>query len=310
VQLIKSSWRRRAWTLVIAAGMAWAVTGIAQSLKPVPPLAARVTDLTNTLSAEQKSTLESQLAAFEQRKGSQVVVLIVDTTQPEPIEDYSIRVAEAWKIGRGKVDGKKVDDGVILLVAKADRKIRIEVGYGLEGSIHDAIASRIIAESISPKFRQGDFFGGVQAAVGDITRLIDGEALPPAWQHGQRGAGQRAAAGGGGNLLGLGLAVLVGGVIATMVLGRVLGSAAGGVGAGVIATMSGLSIVLAAVLGVGAFIFLLVFAASGGLSQVGQRTYRSGPVFFPGGFGGGGGGGGGFGGGGGGFGGGGASGSW
>ena len=299
--------------IVVALGLGWLTGAHAQSLQPIPPLAARVTDLTGTLSPDQKNTLESQLAAFEQRKGSQVVVLMVNTTSPEPIEDFSIRVAEAWKIGRGKVDGKKVDDGVILLIAKADRRVRIEVGYGLEGAIPDALASRIIAESITPKFRQGDFFGGVQAAVGDLTKLIDGEPLPPAWQHGQGKAGQRGGDA-GGSWLGLGLAVLVGGLVATAILGRLLGSAAGGIGAGVLSTMAGLPLLLAGLVGVGAFVLLLAFAAtSGGLSQVGRRTYRSGgPVIFPGGWGGGGGGGGGggFGGGGGGFGGGGASGGW
>src|SRR5690606_24081481 len=98
-----------------------------------------------------------------------------------PIEQYGIRVVEAWKLGRRDVDGKRVDDGVLLLVARDDRKVRIEVGYGLEGAIPDAYARRVIAEPIAPRVRQGDFSGGLQAAVSDLARLIDGESLPPAW---------------------------------------------------------------------------------------------------------------------------------
>ncbi len=128
-----------------------------QDLVAVPPLQGRVTDLTGTLSAEQRRSLDDELAALEQRKGSQIAILIVPTTQPEAIEQYSIRVAEQWKIGRGKVDGKSVDDGVLVVVAKNDRRVRIEVGYGLEGAIPDAYAKRIIDESIAPRFRQGDY---------------------------------------------------------------------------------------------------------------------------------------------------------
>ena len=139
----------------------------------VPPLARRVTDLTATLDAAQREALETRLAAIEQRKGAQVAVLIVPSTQPETIEQYAVRVFEQWKLGR-----KDVDDGVLLLVAKDDRRVRIEVGYGLEGAIPDAAASRIIAEYLTPHFRAGDFAGGIDAAVEVIGRLIDGEALP------------------------------------------------------------------------------------------------------------------------------------
>ncbi|HWS76573.1 MAG TPA: TPM domain-containing protein [Quisquiliibacterium sp.] len=281
----------------------------AQSLQPVPALSARVTDLTGTLDAAQRSALDARLAAIEQSKGAQVVVLMVPSTQPETIEEYGIRVAEAWKIGRGTVDGTKVDDGVILLVAKGDRKVRIEVGYGLEGAIPDAYARRIIADAITPRFRDGDFFGGLQAGVDSLGRLIEGEDLPPPAR----------AAGGGGQgpdwLAGL-LVVFVGGMIATAVLGRLLGSMAGGAGAGLFAAIKGASLVLAGVVGVVAFLLFLVFAASGGggMRPGGRAGTRGGPVIWTGGggWGGGrgGGGSGGFRGGGGGFGGGGASGSW
>jgi uncharacterized protein len=139
----------------------------------VPTLSKRVTDLTATLSIEQSTALENKIAAFEARKGSQIAVLILPTTQPEAIEAFSIRVADTWKIGR-----KAIDDGVILLVAKDDRKLRIEVGRGLEGVIPDAIAKRIIAEIITPKFKANDFAGGIDAGVSQLIKLIDGEALP------------------------------------------------------------------------------------------------------------------------------------
>ncbi|RPH62562.1 MAG: YgcG family protein, partial [Burkholderiales bacterium] len=132
-----------------------ALGGAAQALQPVPPLTGRVVDLTGTLAAPQQQALEAELEALERRKGSQLAILMVATTQPEAIEQFGIRVVEAWKLGRAEVDGKRVDDGALLLVAKDDRKVRIEVGYGLEGAIPDAYARRIIAETIAPRFRQG-----------------------------------------------------------------------------------------------------------------------------------------------------------
>ena len=133
---------------------------------PVPPLRARVTDLTGTLSAAQKDELEARIAAYEARRGGQIAVLMLPTTKPEEIEQYSIRVAEAWKIGR-----KGVDDGLILVVAKDDRRLRIEVGYGLEGAIPDSVANRVIEERILPRFRDGDFYGGVRDGVDQLMRL-------------------------------------------------------------------------------------------------------------------------------------------
>ncbi len=133
-----------------------------------------LTDLTGTLSAQQKGDLESRIAAYESRRGSQIAVLLLPSTKPEEIEQYSIRVAEAWKIGR-----KGVDDGLILLVAKDDRRLRIEVGYGLEGVIPDSVAKRVIDEKITPRFRDGDFYGGVRDGVDQLIRLAEGEKLPP-----------------------------------------------------------------------------------------------------------------------------------
>ena len=142
-------------------------------LAAIPELSSRVTDLTQTLSATEQAQLEQKLAAFEAKKGSQIALLIVPTTQTEDIAQYSLRVVEKWKIGR-----EKMDDGLLLLVANDDRKMRIEVGYGLEGAVPDIYAKRIISEIISPKFKQGDFYGGLDAGLNSLIGLVDGEALP------------------------------------------------------------------------------------------------------------------------------------
>jgi uncharacterized protein len=140
----------------------------------IPGLSARVTDLTGTLPADRRAALESSLAAIERDKGTQVAILLLPTTQPETIEQFGIRLAEAWKIGR-----KGISDGVIVIVAKEDRKMRIEVGYGLEGAIPDAVAKRVVAEIMAPRFKQGDFAGGLDAAVATLGKIIGGEPLPP-----------------------------------------------------------------------------------------------------------------------------------
>jgi uncharacterized protein len=264
----------------------------------VPPLKARVTDLTGTLSAPQIQTLDARLRDFEHAKGSQVAVLIVPTTQPETIEQYSIRVADAWKVGRAKID-----DGVILLVAKDDRKLRIEVGYGLEGAIPDAIAKRVVSDVIAPHFRTGDFYGGIVAGTDALMKLIEGEPLPASkWE--PEGGGQ------GPDYGSLFVLVLVLATAGGAILSRILGRGVGAIGTGALAgflawAVSGILFVgaLAAVL---VFIFVLFAAASG----MGRGRYGGWGGGWPGGFGGFGGGSGGFGGGGGGFGGGGASGSW
>jgi uncharacterized protein len=156
---------------LVALLVCWAFAALADVA--VPPLTGRVVDQTGTLSSGDIAQLTQILKDLEQRKGSQVAVLIVPTTAPETIEQYSIRVAEAWKIGR-----KKIDDGALLLVAKNDRKLRIEVGYGLEGALNDITAKRIIDEIITPKFRSGDFAGGISEGVNRIIAVIDGEKLP------------------------------------------------------------------------------------------------------------------------------------
>ena len=259
----------------------------------VPPLGARVTDLTGTLDAGQRNALEQTLAALEARKGAQVAVLIVPTTQPETVEQYAVRVEESWKLGR-----KRVDDGVLLVVAKNDRRMRIEVGYGLEGALNDATSRRIIDEDIAPLFRKGDFAGGIRAGVERIVKVIDGEPLPA------RGRAPAAATG----LLDH-LDWLIPGFVALMlvqgvlrgVFGRLLGSGVSAGVAGVAIWMIFGSIAAALVLGAVAFFLGLFGNMSSG---------RGGGWYSGGSSGGWSSGGGGFSGGGGSSGGGGASGSW
>src|SRR3954452_14684441 len=167
---------------LLALMLCWAYAAVADVA--VPPLTGRVVDKTGTLSSGDIATLDQTLKNFEARKGSQVAVLVVPTTQPESIEQYSIRVADAWKIGR-----RKIDDGAILVVAKDDRKLRIEVGYGLEGVLTDVTSKRIIDEVITPKFRSGDFAGGISEGVNRILSVIDGEPLPAPSQRQQQNTG-------------------------------------------------------------------------------------------------------------------------
>ena len=275
---------------LLALGLAWAQVA-------VPPLTARVTDLTGTLTREQQAGLERMLQEFEARKGSQLAVLMVPTTAPETIEQYALRVAEQWKIGR-----KKVDDGAILVVAKNDRALRIEVGYGLEGVLNDATASRIIREIIVPRFREGDFYGGINAGLDRMMRLIDGEPLPePSRQtsDGSNGLMQM--------LPVLLIVALIGGAILRAMLGRFLGAAATGGAVGFLAWMLAGAMAIALLAGLLAFFFTL----AGGFGGRGGGYYGGMGLPRTGGWGGGSwGGGGGFRGGGGGFGGGGASGRW
>jgi uncharacterized protein len=281
-----------------------AAVGRAEPLVPVPALTARVTDLTGTLGPEQVAALDSKLSSFEQAKGSQVAVLLVPTTRPEEIEQYAIRVADAWKLGR-----KGVDDGALLLVARDDRKVRIEVGYGLEGVLPDATANRIIDEVIVPRFRSGDYYGGIDAGVDRMLQVIEGEPLP---EPVRRGRADDAASGFGNLLPVLLVFALVGGAILRRLFGRVGGALATGGLVGFITWLMIGIIAMSIFAGVIAFIFAVVGGGMGG-GPGGRGWYshrRGGGSGFPGSFGGGGfGGGGGFSGGGGGFGGG-ASGSW
>jgi len=285
----------------------------ASGLQPIPPLTARVTDLTGTLTAEQQSALEQKLAAFEAAKGSQLAVLIVPTTHPEEIEQYSIRVVDQWKLGRGTVGGKRVDDGALLLVAKDDHRMRIEVGYGLEGVLTDAMSNRIISETIAPAFREGNFYAGIDGGLDQMMKLISGEPLPPpehSWQSGGHHSGNSV-------LPELLFAVLIGSVVMRAIFGRTVGSILTGLGAGALVWIAGYAVALAGLAGIGAFLITMLMglarAGSGWSSYPRSGGYGGGWGGFGGGYGGGGfgGGGGGFGGGGGGgFGGGGASGGW
>jgi uncharacterized protein len=159
----------RAFVLALLLG--WVAPALA--VVAVPPLTGRVVDQTGTLSSGDIASLTQTLADLQTRKGSQIAVLIVPTTDGEAIEQFSLRAAEAWKIGR-----KKIDDGALLVIAKNDRHLRIEVGYGLEGALTDVTSKRIIDEVITPKFKSGDFAGGIAAGVNRMIRLIDGEKLP------------------------------------------------------------------------------------------------------------------------------------
>jgi uncharacterized protein len=161
----------RAQAILLALFLCWAQAAFAEVA--VPPLAGRVVDQTGTLNSSYIETLNQRIRSFEQRKGSQIAVLIVPTTQPETIEQYSLRVAENWKIGR-----KKIDDGALLVIAKNDHKLRIEVGYGLEGALTDVTARRIIDEVIAPHFKTGDFAGGISEGLTRMIGVIDGERLP------------------------------------------------------------------------------------------------------------------------------------
>jgi uncharacterized protein len=158
------------WLFVFCGGLS---SALSNAQVPIPPLTGHIIDQTQTLTEAQQQQIEASLAAFELRKGSQVAVLLVATTQPETIEQYALRVAEQWQLGR-----KKVEDGAILVIAKNDRAVRIEVGYGLEGALNDATCKRIIEELISPRFRQQDFEGGIAAGVQRMMRVIEGEPLP------------------------------------------------------------------------------------------------------------------------------------
>src|SRR5438270_1615159 len=190
----------------------------------VPPLKARVTDLTGTLNAPQHASLEQTLAEFEARKGAQLAVLIVPSTQPETVEQYAVRVEEAWKLGR-----KGVDDSVLLVVAKDDRRLKFEVGYGLEGVLPDAIAKRIIDNDIVPRFREGDFYGGIRAGMDRVMRVVEGEKLPPPAAHGPTGSQRLHPEW----LFALFLFVAIGGSVLRAIFGRVPG-------AGIVGTVAGL----------------------------------------------------------------------
>lgn len=289
---------------VIGRILLWWVLGCALSAAPVqaeiavPPLTARLTDLTQSLTPQQQQAIEHELADLETRKGAQLAVLIVPSTQPETIEAYARRVLDEWQLGR-----KGVDDGALLLVAKDDHRLRIETQYGLEGVIPDATATRIIAEDITPAFKRGDFYGGIAAGLGRMIGLVDGEPLPPA-----RAPNPELEA--IDEYLGfLVFAVLFVGSLLRMILGQFLGATVTAGLVSVLLWLFGASLLAVGAAALVSFIFVLFFGggSSGRRGGKGRRGNSSG---WWGGSGGGWSSGGGFSGGGGSGGGGGASGSW
>ena len=305
-----------AWLLLAFAGVGVGVGAWAQGLLPVPALNARVIDQTGTLDAAQRDALDAKLAAFEKTKGTQIVMLMVPTTAPEDIASYANRIGNAWKIGR-----KDVGDGILVIVAKDDRKMRIEVAKTLEGAVPDLAAAHIIDDAMKPRFQQNDFAGGLTAAADQLIARVGGEPLPDV-KSGDFNGNLRAS---GFNWQDLGIflfiAVLAGGPIARSVLGKVFGSLALGGVIGVVVMVITSSLVIAVLAALGALLFTLLGSAfGGGPGRGGGFGGGMGGMGGMGGFGGGfggrggggfGGGGGGFGSGGGGnFGGGGASGSW
>ncbi len=270
-------WRRpwlsgvAAWSLVVALALASAAA-TAQTVQAVPALTARVMDSTGTLDAARLQALEAKLAAFEQSRGAQVVVLMVPTTQPEDIAAYAQRVGDSWKIGR-----KSVGDGLLLVVAKNDRKVRIETTKALEGAIPDLAAKQIIDEAITPRFRQGDFAGGLDAATDQIMARISGENLPaPAAP-----SGKASAAGHGFDWTDLAVflffAVPIGGRVLAGLFGRKLGSVATGGVVGVLAWVFTSSLLVAGLAAVAGLVFALV-TSLGALARSGSSVGRSGGV--------------------------------
>jgi uncharacterized protein len=246
----------RAKALLLALLLCWTQAALADvAVPPTPPPTARVVDLTNTLSRDDLAAQARRLLEFQQRKGSQIAVLIVPTTQPETIEQYSIRVAEAWKIGR-----KKIDDGALLVVAKNDHRLRIEVGYGLEGALTDITARRIIDETIAPRFKAGDFYGGIAAGITRMIGVINGEPLPAPRPEASHGLDPDRNALSGALLFAIFGPSFLGGVLRSL-FGRLLGSVVGG---GVIAVIAWFMVgSLIAAVGLGALAFLLVVIGSG-----------------------------------------------
>ena len=289
------------WRALWLAALVGAVAWYAMAQQAVPPLTGHVVDTTGALSADAAAALEQKLTAFEERKGSQIAVLLVRTTEPEALEPYSLRVAEQWQIGRGGVD-----DGIVLVVALDDRRMRFEVGYGLEGAVPDALARRIIAETIAPRFYEGDYSGGLNAGLDALIGLIDGEPLPvPVSREPESDALEWPLA----LPLAIMLALFLGPLFRRM-FGALFGSAILGAGAGFLAWFAGAVILTSIFFGLALFVAAL--STSGG--RPGRWASRgAGWGGMPGGLGGGfggGRGGGGFRGGGGRFGGGGASGGW
>lgn len=267
-----AGWTRNPWRFLLLWSVgAWLALVHAQGVLPVPPLSAHVIDQTGTLDAVQVKGLEDKLMAFEQAKGTQIAVLMVGTTQPEDIASYANRVGNAWKIGR-----KGVGDGVLVVVAKDDRKVRIEVAKALEGAIPDLAAQQVIDSAITPNFRKGDFAAGLHGAVDQLIARINGEALPEPKRPAAKARGSQ-----GFDWMDTAIFLFIGvsvvGGLLRGVLGRKVGSVVTGAGAGVIAFFLTASLVIGVVAAVVALLFMLLSGGGMGIGS-GRRGGWGGPV--------------------------------
>ncbi|ABM30987.1 TPM domain-containing protein [Paracidovorax citrulli] len=241
--------------LCIVLGLAFALP--ARALRAVPPLSAHLIDETGTLSAAERERLEARLAGIEQRQGTQIAVFMVASTAPEDIAAFANRVANTWKIGR-----RDVGDGVLVVVAKDDRRMRIEVAKALEGAIPDIAAARIIDGAMKPRFREGDFAGGIDAALGQLSARIAGENLPA-----PTGTTQAARAERGVDWNDLAIFLFFGVMVGGPVVRRLFGNRAGGLlmggAAGLIAFLFTTSVLLAVGAGAVALLYTWLFGGRG-----------------------------------------------
>lgn len=257
-------WRTLIAIFLVASPNIWAQAG--NGLQPIPALTSAVIDQTGTLGTADAAALEAQLQALERTRGAQIVVLMVPTTAPEDIAGYAHRVASTWKIGR-----RDVGDGVLIVVAKNDRRMRIEVAKALEGAIPDIAAARTIDGAMKPRFAQGDYAGGLHAAVTELSARIAGEALPaPDSGSGTTPSGHpaRGTDGGGFDWMDLAIFLFLGVMVAAPVARRIFGGWWGGMlmggGAGILAFLLTTSLVLAAGAGLLALLYTWVFGSAGG----------------------------------------------
>ncbi len=237
-------------------------------LQPIPALSARVIDTTGTLDAAQRQALEDKLSAFEIANGSQIVVLLLPTTQPEDIVAYTQRVGDSWKIGR-----KDIGDGLLLVVAKNDRAVRIATSKTLEGAIPDLAARQVIDRAITPRFREGDFSGGLNAGIDQISAFISGEKLPA--PDGSKGAGDPGSHGLHFVFLFF-IAVPFAARLFSAIMGRKFGTVLTGSAIGVLTWLLTASLVLGVLAGMAGIVFALASVLASGARSAGWGTGLSG----------------------------------